>query len=204
MHHSALLNVMVGAARKAARALKRDFGELEKLQVSLKGPANFVTAADKRAAELFTNAAEAGNPEAQYALATMFKEGRAVPKDMKMAMRLMGQASVAGNVDAMVEFAIAQFNGSGVAKNEIAAAKLMLIAARRGSAIAQDRMARILMAGRGMPADATEAVKWHIIAKAGGDSDPDLDAFAAQQTQQVRDAAEKAAKIWMSTLPPRP
>src|ERR1700681_4643115 len=51
MHHSALLNVMIGAARKAARALKRDFGELEKLQVSLKGPANFVTAADRRAEE---------------------------------------------------------------------------------------------------------------------------------------------------------
>ena len=51
MHHSALLNVMVAAARKAARSLKRDFGELEKLQVSLKGPANFVTAADRRAEE---------------------------------------------------------------------------------------------------------------------------------------------------------
>lgn len=51
MHHSALLNVMIAAARKAARALKRDFGELEKLQVSLKGPANFVTAADRRAEE---------------------------------------------------------------------------------------------------------------------------------------------------------
>ena len=48
---SALLNVMTGAARKAGRALKRDFGEVEKLQVSLKGPANFVTAADKRAEE---------------------------------------------------------------------------------------------------------------------------------------------------------
>ena len=51
MHHSALLNVMIAAARKAARALKRDFGEVEKLQVSLKGPANFVTAADRRAEE---------------------------------------------------------------------------------------------------------------------------------------------------------
>jgi myo-inositol-1(or 4)-monophosphatase len=51
MHHSAVLNVMIAAARKAARALKRDFGELEKLQVSLKGPANFVTAADRRAEE---------------------------------------------------------------------------------------------------------------------------------------------------------
>jgi len=51
MHHSALLNVMIAAARKTARALKRDFGELEKLQVSLKGPANFVTSADRRAEE---------------------------------------------------------------------------------------------------------------------------------------------------------
>jgi myo-inositol-1(or 4)-monophosphatase len=49
MLHSALLNVMVAAARKAARGLKRDFGEVEKLQVSMKGPANFVTAADRKA-----------------------------------------------------------------------------------------------------------------------------------------------------------
>jgi myo-inositol-1(or 4)-monophosphatase len=42
---------MIAAARKAARALKRDFGEVEKLQVSLKGPANYVSAADKRAEE---------------------------------------------------------------------------------------------------------------------------------------------------------
>ena len=51
MAHSALLNVMIAAARKAGRALRRDFGEVEKLQVSLKGPANFVTAADRRAEE---------------------------------------------------------------------------------------------------------------------------------------------------------
>jgi len=43
---------MTAAARKAGRALKRDFGEVEKLQVSLKGPANFVTAADKRAEDI--------------------------------------------------------------------------------------------------------------------------------------------------------
>jgi myo-inositol-1(or 4)-monophosphatase len=51
MLHSALINVMVAAARKAARNLRRDFGEVEKLQVSLKGPANFVSAADHRAEE---------------------------------------------------------------------------------------------------------------------------------------------------------
>jgi myo-inositol-1(or 4)-monophosphatase len=51
MLHSALINVMVGAARKAGRGLRRDFGEVEHLQVSLKGPGNFVTAADRRAEE---------------------------------------------------------------------------------------------------------------------------------------------------------
>ncbi len=43
---------MVKAARRAGRSLKRDLGEIENLQVSLKGPANFVTAADKRAEEM--------------------------------------------------------------------------------------------------------------------------------------------------------
>jgi myo-inositol-1(or 4)-monophosphatase len=52
MLHSALLNVMVKAARRAGRTLNRDLGEVANLQVSLKGPANFVTAADKRAEEL--------------------------------------------------------------------------------------------------------------------------------------------------------
>ena len=51
MHHSALLNVMIATARKTGRVLKRDFGEVEKLQVSLKGPANFVSSADRRAEE---------------------------------------------------------------------------------------------------------------------------------------------------------
>ena len=51
-HFSALLNVMIAAARKAARSLKRDFGEVEKLQVSVKGPANFVSSADRRAEDI--------------------------------------------------------------------------------------------------------------------------------------------------------
>src|ERR1700730_32370 len=52
MLRSALLNVMTAAARKAGRSLKRDYGEVENLQVSLKGPANFVTAADRRTEEI--------------------------------------------------------------------------------------------------------------------------------------------------------
>ena len=81
-------------------------------------------------------------------------------------------------------------------------ARLFLKAAHLGSPIAQNRLARILMAGRGMPADPTEAVKWHTIAKAGGASDPDLDVFAGKQKPEVRDAADKGAKKWLSTAAP--
>ena len=60
MATTALMNVMVGAARKAARSLVRDFGEVEQLQVSIKGPGNFVTAADHRAEDIiFTELSKA-------------------------------------------------------------------------------------------------------------------------------------------------
>ena len=52
MPASALMNVMVSAARKAGRSLSRDFGEVEQLQVSIKGPGNFVSAADHKAEEI--------------------------------------------------------------------------------------------------------------------------------------------------------
>src|SRR2546423_12531267 len=52
MARTALLNVMVQAVLKAGRGLVRDFGEVEHLQVSVKGPGNFVTAADHHAEEV--------------------------------------------------------------------------------------------------------------------------------------------------------
>ena len=49
MARSAILNVMVNAALKAGRSLTKDFAEVENLQVSRKGPADFVSKADIRA-----------------------------------------------------------------------------------------------------------------------------------------------------------
>jgi myo-inositol-1(or 4)-monophosphatase len=46
---SAIIHVMTGAALKAARGLVRDFGEVEQLQVSRKGPGDFVSTADHKA-----------------------------------------------------------------------------------------------------------------------------------------------------------
>ena len=46
------LNIMIKASQKASKALIRDFGEIEKLQVSVKGPSNFVSNADTKAEKI--------------------------------------------------------------------------------------------------------------------------------------------------------
>lgn len=60
MARSAIINVMVQAAMKAGRSLSRDFGEVQNLQVSLKGPGDYVSQADRRAEDIvFTELAKA-------------------------------------------------------------------------------------------------------------------------------------------------
>ena len=51
IRYSPNITIMMSAARKAARSILRDFGELEKLQVSVKGQNDFVTMADLKAQE---------------------------------------------------------------------------------------------------------------------------------------------------------
>jgi len=63
MARSAIINVMVNAATKAARGLKRDFGEVENLQVSKKGPADFVSAADHRSEQVIRAELERARPD---------------------------------------------------------------------------------------------------------------------------------------------
>ena len=62
MARSALLNIMVQAASKAGRALSRDFNEVENLQVSIKGPADFVSNADVNAEKLLRKELEKARP----------------------------------------------------------------------------------------------------------------------------------------------
>jgi len=65
---SALLNVMTAAAQKAARRLVRDFGEVENLQVSKKGPADFVSIADKKAEETLVKELQKARPDYGFVL----------------------------------------------------------------------------------------------------------------------------------------
>ena len=60
---SAVINVMIRAADRAARGLKRDFGEVANLQVSRKGPADFVSTADLKAEQVLREELHKARPE---------------------------------------------------------------------------------------------------------------------------------------------
>ena len=60
--NSANINVMVKAIRTAAKVVIRDFGEIEKLQVSLKGPGDFVTASDKKVEKILITELQKARP----------------------------------------------------------------------------------------------------------------------------------------------
>ena len=59
---SANLNVMIKAAEKASKVLIRDFGEIENLQVSKKGPSDFVTNSDLRAEKIIIEELKKAKP----------------------------------------------------------------------------------------------------------------------------------------------
>ena len=59
---SANLNVMIKASEKASKILIRDFGEIEKLQVSKKGPADFVTNSDFKVEKIIIEELEKARP----------------------------------------------------------------------------------------------------------------------------------------------
>jgi myo-inositol-1(or 4)-monophosphatase len=65
---SALINVMAGACLKAARGLRRDFGEVEQLQVSLKGPGEFVSSADTAAEKVLRRELSKARPNYGFLL----------------------------------------------------------------------------------------------------------------------------------------
>ena len=73
--HSGLITVIQRAARKAAPRLRRDFGEVEQLQVSRKAPADFVSLADKRAEETIVEELRAARPD----WGMLLEEGGEVP-----------------------------------------------------------------------------------------------------------------------------
>ena len=94
MARSALLTVMVNAAFKAGRSLTRDFGEVENLQVSRKGPSDFVTSADLKAEKTLFEELSKGRPGYGF---FKRKKSRPVGRSIRMYLIVPLSMTLAGD-----------------------------------------------------------------------------------------------------------
>lgn len=78
MRRSPVMTMMIRAAEKAGRAVLRDFGEVEQLQVSMKGPRDFVTIADQKAERIVREELERARPRYGF---LMEESGEVVGQD---------------------------------------------------------------------------------------------------------------------------
>ena len=149
------------------------------------------------AAKWFRVAAEQDIPDAQQALATLYREGEGVPQDLKQAAHWLARASMLRHAPSMTEYAFAVYNGRGVPKDEKAGGHWFRLAALYGNPIAQNRLSYLLVNGLGgFQKDPVKAMAWHLYARARGDSSPELDAIFAQLPQSERETAQKILQAW--------
>ena len=156
-----------------------------------------------RAAELMRIAADAGNPEAQYALATFYKDGRGVTKDLRggrAPARHLRRAPATPTPRSSTASRCSTAPAS--PRTRAAAADYFLKAAQKGSPVAQNRLALMYATGRGIKADPVEAARWHLIARAGGDNDQYLEDFMRNMKPADRALAENKAKPWIARMNP--
>lgn len=150
----------------------------------------------KRAADLFTKAATAGNVDARYGLAKMAEAGEGLLPDMAQAAEHMRLAAEGGHTAAQVEFGLMLFNGRGVEKDERKGAAWLARAAQAGNPVAQNRVARLHAYGIAVDPSIADALKWHYLAKLAGINDPRLDEYEARQDEKNRLAGLDAALAW--------
>jgi len=148
----------------------------------------------ERAAELFIQAAEKGNAQAQYDLGTLYNSGEGVPIDRQKAAHWTAKAAESGLAEAQLDYAVMLIKGVGVAKDHDKGLLMLKAAAENGNPVAQNRVARVLAYGVGVKAAPVEAAKWHLLARAAGVSDLRLDLFLAGLSKKERAEAEAAAR----------
>ena len=140
--------------------------------------------------DAFSKAAQAGDLDAMFALATLVRAGQGASADPTRAAALFKQAADQKHPGAELEYGIMAFNGEGTPRDEAAAARYFQLAALQGNPVAANRLARLYAAGRGIEKNLLEASRWHILARAKGVSDTWLDTVVSQLSGPDRTRVE--------------
>jgi TPR repeat protein len=116
----------------------------------------------KQVAKWYGKAAEAGNLDAQFQLATAYREGlHGLPKDHALALKWFRAAADQGYAAANLSLAVMYQNGWGTEKNLPESFRLASLAANQHNADAQVHIGRMYEKGEGVAQSHTEAAKWY-------------------------------------------
>ncbi len=117
---------------------------------------------------VYHKAAELGNAEAQYYLATMYLEGRGTAKDKATAVMWMQKAADQGYAPAQFSMGLNYLRGTGVSEDPGQAYALFQKAAQSEDADAQYFLAFLSAVGHGTVKDEEQALRWFRLAKSNG------------------------------------
>jgi hypothetical protein len=121
-----------------------------------------------KAFSVFLKLAKAGNAEAQYNLAMLYRAGKGTKKDLSESFRWFKQAAEQGISDAQYYLAYMYDNGEGVGKDLQKAFEWYRKAAEHGQGLAQINLGVIYANGLGVPQDINQAYLWFHAAAAQG------------------------------------
>ena len=123
--------------------------------------------------------AEAGDPQAQYYLGTMYNHGHGAPRDLRLAATWYEKAARAGHPDAPFTLGfLLYYGGEEFAPNPAAAVPWLDLAAQAGNGVAQSLLARLYLEGTGVPSDRERALTWALSAAEKGIVSAQYDAAA--------------------------
>ncbi len=146
----------------------------------------------------FAKAADAGVPDAQYAMAQLYEYGKGVETDDAQARNWLKAAAINGSAIAQIEYGIWLINGKGGPAKPQDGFRFLKFAAERGNPIAINRIAHLFKDGIGTTPDRLEAAKWALLAKRVENSDPVLDDFFRGLDADTRKSALEAANRFRS------
>jgi len=142
-----------------------------------------------------------GHIKAQYAVGSLFAEGRGAPQDLSAAFDWWLLAAEQSHVRAQFNVSVMYKNGVGVGRNEGEAVRWISVAAAQGDRDAQLQLSEFYRNGCGVERDPVEAYTWLEIARLGGHPSVSskIDAIGAVLTDAQIAEARKRAASWVES-----
>ena len=112
-----------------------------------------------------------GQPDAQYNLGVMYREGHGVPQDYGEALKWLRLAAVQGHVEAQTNLGVMYAMGLGVPQDYTEAVKWFRLAAEQGDPGAQHNLGVMYRDGTGVPQDYVRAHMWFSLSAAHSTGD---------------------------------